>query len=47
MKIHPVSVTAISGEELGRQIMALRYDQALEIITGMKIPKNLKECGQR
>ena len=36
IKLHPTSVTETSGEELGRQIGALRYDKLVEVITGIK-----------
>lgn len=34
-KIHPTAVTATSGQELGRQIMQMRYDEALKVLEGM------------
>lgn len=35
-KIHPTAVHAAHpGEELGRQIVALRYDLTLEVLRGM------------
>jgi Fe-S oxidoreductase len=36
-KIHPTFVTATSGEELGRQIMSMRYDEVLKVLSGMKL----------
>lgn len=36
MKKHPTVVTATSGSALGRQIMELRYDELLKVVSGMK-----------
>ena len=42
-KIHPTSLeTTVPSEELGRQIMALRYDLVLEVLKGM-----LQECNRQ
>lgn len=35
-KLHPVNVVGESGPELGRKIVAMRYDKVLEVVTGMK-----------
>lgn len=41
-KMHPTSVTVTSGEELGRQIMRLRYDELQKVLTGMR-----EECSRQ
>lgn len=36
-KIHPTDVSGIApDEQLGRQVLALRYDLALQVLAGMK-----------
>lgn len=35
-KLHSTVVTATSGEELGRQIMQMRYDEVLKVLQGMQ-----------